>query len=199
VSRRKLRPDELELWQKVARTADRLHPHPHPPRPARASNVLTPARSDTPPEPQPIASFVIGQASRGKDPAHDVLPGLPERIASAPVHMDKKAWKKLNRGKLMPEGRIDLHGMSRDQARPALTAFVTGAHASGRRLVLVITGKGKHLEDSGPIPVRPGVLRHAVPQWLALPPLAQLVLQVAPAHARHGGSGAYYVYLRRPR
>ncbi|MCZ4263335.1 Smr/MutS family protein, partial [Limimaricola sp. G21655-S1] len=41
--------------------------------------------------------------------------------------------------------------------------------------------------------------RHQVPQWLALQPLAQAVLQVTPAHISHGGEGAYYVYLRRIR
>jgi DNA-nicking Smr family endonuclease len=41
------------------------------------------------------------------------------------------------------------------------------------------------------------VLRHQVPQWLRLPPLGNVVMQVTPAHIRHGGHGAYYVYLRR--
>ncbi|MFG6543173.1 Smr/MutS family protein, partial [Sulfitobacter sp. M22298] len=53
--------------------------------------------------------------------------------------------------------------------------------------------------DGGPIPVRDGVLRHQVPQWLSMPPLSSLVLQVAQAHVSHGGGGAYYVYLRRNR
>ena len=69
----------------------------------------------------------------------------------------------------------------------------------GRRLVLVITGKGKDRDDGGPIPTRHGILRHQVPQWLALPPLSQAILQVTPAHLKHGGHGAYYVYLRRNR
>jgi DNA-nicking Smr family endonuclease len=43
------------------------------------------------------------------------------------------------------------------------------------------------------------VLRHQVTQWLTTPPLAQLVLQISEAHLRHGGGGAYYVYLRRQR
>jgi DNA-nicking Smr family endonuclease len=42
-----------------------------------------------------------------------------------------------------------------------------------------------------------GVLRHQVPLWLRQPPLGQAVLQVSEAHLKHGGSGAYYVYLRR--
>ncbi|MDY6859138.1 MAG: Smr/MutS family protein [Pseudomonadota bacterium] len=105
----------------------------------------------------------------------------------------------MKRGKLSPEARIDLHGMTVAQAHPALTSFILRAHADGKRLVLVITGKGKRAEDDGPIPVRRGVLKHQVPHWLTSPPLGSAVLQITPAHAKHGGTGAYYVYLKRQR
>ena len=113
--------------------------------------------------------------------------------------MDSKAFTRLKRGKLSPEGRIDLHGMTLDRAHPALTRFILNAHKNGKRLVLVITGKGKMRDEGGPIPVRHGVLRHQVPQWLSMAPLASAVLQVSQAHISHGGGGAYYVYLRRHR
>jgi DNA-nicking Smr family endonuclease len=63
----------------------------------------------------------------------------------------------------------------------------------------VITGKGRDEPDEpGPIPTRRrGVLRQAVPRWLAEPPLADLVLGVGPAGPGHGGNGALYVLLRR--
>ncbi|WP_397541631.1 Smr/MutS family protein [Roseovarius salis] len=195
MSRRKLRPDELELWHKVARTTERLHPD----TPRREFPIEK--RQDTPTDREhvPVRKFEIGETSNQTAKPHDVLPGLSERLAGAPVRMDKKAHGRLKRGKLMPEGRIDLHGMTLDQAHPTLTAFLMKSHARGRRLVLVITGKGKRSADDGPIPERPGALRHAVPRWLQSPPLAQIVLQITEAHARHGGGGAYYVYLRRKR
>ena len=116
-----------------------------------------------------------------------------------PVTMDKRAHAKLKRGKLRPEARIDLHGMTVNRAHGVLTGFILRAHGQGKRLVLVITGKGKRADQHGPIPVRQGVLRHNVPHWLSIPPLSQTVMQVSEAHGRHGGGGAYYVYLRRPR
>jgi DNA-nicking Smr family endonuclease len=97
----------------------------------------------------------------------------------------------------VPEARIDLHGMTLAEAHPELIRFVLNAHADAMRLVLVITGKGKDRDDGGPIPRRMGALRHQVPQWLRLLPLGPVVQQVAEAHARHGGHGALYVYLRR--
>ncbi|MEO0358755.1 MAG: Smr/MutS family protein, partial [Pseudomonadota bacterium] len=72
-------------------------------------------------------------------------------------------------------------------------------HAQGVRCVLVITGKGRAKLDHGPIPERAGVLRRSLPMWLRQPPLAQAILDVTPAHQKHGGGGAFYVYLRRAR
>lgn len=113
--------------------------------------------------------------------------------------MDSGRFDKLRRGRLTPEARLDLHGMTLDRAHGALNAFIRSASADGLRLVLVITGKGRP-EAGGELGLqRPGALRHGVPHWLSMPPLAAHVLQVAPAHARHGGGGAFYVYLRRRR
>ena len=105
----------------------------------------------------------------------------------------------MKRGKSKPEARIDLHGMVVADAQAQLTRFILTAHSAGQRLVLVITGKGRRPSGDGPIPQRHGVLRHQVPQWLSTPPLSHAVLQVSEAHQRHGGSGAYYVYLARRR
>ncbi|MCG6901727.1 MAG: Smr/MutS family protein, partial [Rhodobacter sp.] len=63
----------------------------------------------------------------------------------------------------------------------------------------VITGKGRDKDQDGPIPVRRGVLKHQVPHWLTTPPLNLMVLQISEAHLKHGGTGAYYVYLKRRR
>lgn len=198
MSRRKLRPDELELWRQVAKTADRLHPE-RPPRQPEIPFTSKEIRPEKALPKAPVERFEIGQKAKDAGSGHRTYPTTPEEVAAAPVSMDKKAYGRLKRGKLKPEARIDLHGMTLAQARPALTGFIMRAHSEGQRLVLVITGKGKRAEDDGPIPVRPGVLRHNVPHWLQSPPLAQLVLQVSPAHLKHGGEGAYYVYLRRSR
>jgi len=200
--RRRLKPDELDLWRQVARTAEPMHPAQPRPKapPSKSASQTAPERAE--PEraaPAPVQHFKMGQKSVRSAPAHDVLPGLADRLRSQPVAMDQKAYGKLRRGKLAPEARIDLHGMTADRAHGALTGFILRTHGQGKRLVLVITGKGRRSDDGGPIPVRHGVLRHNVPHWLSIPPMAGLVLQVTNAHNRHGGGGAYYVYLRRPR
>jgi DNA-nicking Smr family endonuclease len=111
--------------------------------------------------------------------------------------MDAKLHTRMTRGRLAPEARLDLHGMTLAEAHPELVRFVLGAQAQGLRLVLIITGKGKPPPDHDPLPRRTGLLRHQVPVWLRQPPLGPAVQQVAEAHLRHGGAGALYVYLRR--
>ncbi|MEX0348318.1 MAG: Smr/MutS family protein [Paracoccaceae bacterium] len=195
MKRRKLRQDEIDLWKKVVEQTDRLHPQQADP--VRAPVIPKPKPSKTP-LPR-IEAFDIGQSAKQKPQRPNFKPAVTDRLAALPLQMDQKAFAKMKRGRIKPEGRLDLHGMRIDTAHPALVRFILSAQNSGKRLVLVITGKGKDRDEPGPIPTPRGVLRNQVPQWLSLPPLAQAVLQVTPAHVSHGGDGAYYVYLRRSR
>jgi len=192
---RHLSAEERALWDRVAERATPLHPAQEAPAQPIGPNQ-TPKKQPAPRDPVP--EFRVGQKA-ATTRSHDIMRPLVDRLVAAPVNMDSKSFGKLKRGKLKPEARIDLHGMTLAQAHPELVAFILGSQSLGRRLVLVITGKGKDRDDGGPIPTRHGVLRHQVPQWLALPPLSQAILQVIPAHLKHGGHGAYYVYLRRRR
>lgn len=197
MTRRKLSPEEEALWRKVTEKTDAL----------RARDTFDPdafAPQPKPPAAKPQPDFgklnqKFPQKPEPRKTSYDLMPSLPDRLQAAPMQMDRKAFGRMTRGKLKPEGRIDLHGMTLDRAHGVLTTFILSAHKSGKRLVLVITGKGKNRDEGGPIPVRHGVLRHQVPQWLAAPPLSAVVMQVSQAHVSHGGGGAYYVYLRRKR
>lgn len=200
---RRPRPDELDLWSQVARSTRRLDPKSRnadvfqkaPAKPARSEP--RPATTAEPPASHP--SFRIGEAAKGRANGTAMPASTSDRLAREPVRMDSKAFTKLKRGKMKPDARIDLHGMTLDQAHPALVRFILSAQSRGHRLVLVITGKGAGPDPHDPAPQRRGVLKSQVPQWLRLPPIGQVVLQISEAHLRHGGSGAYYVYLRKLR
>lgn len=193
---RNLRPEEVDLWKKVVEKAAPLHPERPVPseKPALLLQNTRPA-----PHYPPTPRFRVGETAAPRPPRHELAPSIADQVASQPLAMDRKRFGKLKKGQLSPEARIDLHGMTIAQAHPVLTRFILEAAADGLRLVLVITGKGKSKPDAGPIPERLGVLRHQVPHWLHTPPLRQHVLQIAEAHTRHGGHGAYYVYLRKRR
>ena len=189
--RRTLTREERELWSRVADTV-------HAPR--QEETAPTPPEPLQPaPRPQalPHVPRSLRPTGRPARPAarFDAAPP-PGRESLA---MDRKTFERMMRGRVRPQARIDLHGMTAAHAHDALRGFMLRAHHEGLRLVLVITGKGRRGGEDAIIPERHGVLRHQVPQWLRLPPLASLVLQIAPAHRSHGGDGAYYVYLRRPR
>ena len=106
---------------------------------------------------------------------------------------------RLRKGQLEPEARIDLHGMTQGAAHRTLFAWLTTAHARGHRLVLVVTGKGnpKNNDNAPWMTSEHGVLKQMVPRWLNEPELAALIAHTRAAHAKHGGGGALYVYLRK--
>ncbi len=196
--RRTLKPEEEQLWHEVARTI-------RPTSETALARLRKPAPMAEPlvaplPDPKPqFAAFRLGEKVRPLRSAAHIAPSPAEALAQAPLKMDARKHAKMTRGKLDPEARIDLHGMTLAEAHPELIRFILNAQTAGLRLVLVITGKGKQGADHGPIPQRMGVLRHQVPQWLHVPPLGPAILQVTEAHLKHGGGGAYYVYLRRGR
>ena len=116
-------------------------------------------------------------------------PHLPEQPVfaerAAPV-IGGHAEAHLRRGRLEPEARLDLHGMTQEAAYRAAVRFLQRCHGDGMRLVLIITGKG-------------GVLRQQLPLWLGQRELEALVAGLSEAHVKHGGSGAFYVHLRSGR
>lgn len=196
MSRRKkgLSAEDRALWEKVAATTTPMDRQPRKIDPAPAPKPK--------PKPSPgpaLAPFRMGENSGAKSGPHHLAPSVSERVNDAPVRMHHGTHKKMVKGKITPEGRIDLHGLTLAAAHPRLTRFILDAHAQGKRLVLVITGKGRDRDEGGPIPIRRGVLRHQVPSWLMSPPLGAVVLDIRTAHLKHGGDGAYYVYLKRQR
>ena len=195
--RRRLRPEEEELWRKVADQTERLHAQ----KPLSPEDFVETPPIPAPREPARFTGAVGPRVLPRQEPATriDLAAPVADQVQGAAVNMDKTAFAQMKRGKLRPEAKLDLHGMTLDRAHPALTRFILSAQAQGKRLVLIVTGKGKDRDEGGPIPVRLGVLRHQVPQWLSVPPLSSAVLQVSAAHNRHGGGGAYYVYLRKRR
>lgn len=190
---RALTQDERQLWQKVAEKTEPLVVKLFSP-------IELPIMRDARlPAPVRLSQFQVGSAARSTLPTHVLTPDLDTQFASVSPNMDKKNFDRLKKGKLKIDGRIDLHGMTQSQAHPALLSYINTCDSDGKRLILVITGKGKKSEDQGVMPARRGVLKHLVPQWLQQANIAHKILQITQAQARHGGSGAYYVYLRRRR
>ena len=101
--------------------------------------------------------------------------------------IDNNTKRRLFRGEVPINRRLDLHGFTAARAQTRLENFIQQAAYDGCRCVLVITGKGA------------GVLQGHVPGWLKRPPLSPVVLALAEARPADGGAGAFYVLLRRSR
>lgn len=135
------------------------------------------------------------------------------KTLSAPPRLDAQTERKLRRGDIALEARLDLHGMTQREAHDALIRFVERQSARGKRRLLVITGKGSpptsfglrrdKAQDRAEALAEAGKgrspLRANLPRWCGVPPLAENILALRPAAPKHGGDGAWYVILRRAR
>jgi DNA-nicking Smr family endonuclease len=180
---KKLTREDRILWGKVARSVT--------PMPGRMAD-----EEET--EPQDFAGMleaptIAARPPKPPSPAPVLMPPYsPERQAPPrTAHgIDRTTRTKLAKGRIAIEGKVDLHDLTQSEAHALLLSFLHRAYADGRRHVLVVTGKGASLGSEG-------ILRRAVPGWLATPPFRMLVSAHEPAASRHGGSGALYVRLRR--
>jgi DNA-nicking Smr family endonuclease len=99
--------------------------------------------------------------------------------------------RKLRRGEFAVQGHVDLHGLTREEAKGAVEAFLRASRNGGKRCVLVVHGRGLHSKDQLP------VLKDALRTWLSTARFARHVLAFATARPADGGAGALYVLLRR--
>ena len=125
--------------------------------------------------------------SRKRD---DLEPSTPFTPRSKPygAPQNRQNERAVRRGRPQVSASFDLHGHTRESAFHVLPTFLSREQGKGTQCVIVITGKGKSGE---------GVLRRAFLNWLDLPEARAMVSGYAPAHAKHGGGGAWYVFLRR--
>ena len=196
--------DETALFENTMNGVMRTPRMPGPP-----SAPPTPIRTRSDPAPSPAKPTHDETVKANKLP-RPTVEATKRSLARPPAHpdrrgaasgIDRRTAQRLVRGQFCIEDRIDLHGMTQDEARRALGRFIKRAAADGMRCVLVITGKGSPRDDdNGFMQDREiGILRRSLPRWLALPGLRELVVAYHNAKPKDGGDGAFYVLLRRRR
>lgn len=146
-----------------------------------ASRVKT--RKALPPE---LAQDIVVERPRACAAPNPAAPALKRTSAAPPAN--RGGEKRARRGKLDIGGSLDLHGHTQDSGRVALVRFLRASARRGDRAVIVITGVGRGGE---------GVLKRALPAWLAESDVRPLISGFAQAHRSHGGAGAFYVFLKR--
>jgi DNA-nicking Smr family endonuclease len=176
-----LSSEERRLWRHVTARDKPLRP------------IADEIEADAAAKPEPKKAL----KSVALKPAQQIAPAPKPEKPKAPRAHDFGAEKRVRRGQVAVEARIDLHGFTQIAAESALETFLLGAQRAKKRAVLVITGRGS-LEPSWPYPQR-GVLRRRLPEWLDALARDGVVAGYASAHRAHGGDGAFYVFLKQRR
>jgi DNA-nicking Smr family endonuclease len=152
----------------------------------RSAAALPPVASDDERVMEELLRAVEGDAPFRFSESEEMLEGAVRSL-------DPRVLKKLRRGRLRIDARLDLHGYSAEDARVLLNRFIEAAIKEGRRVVLVVHGKGLHSKDRVP------VLKERMKRWLTRSGPARNVLAFTSALPTDGGLGAVYVLLRRRR
>jgi DNA-nicking Smr family endonuclease len=175
----KLNPEDRILWGKVARSTR--------PMPGRMEELLGFEEQFE----APVEEKDVPALNRAALPSPAVNSGADRKPSPHKHHpLEKPVKRKLSRGHLALEARVDLHGLIQSEAHGMLLDFLLRAHERGLRHVLVITGKGSSLGSEG-------ALKRAVPLWFAMPEFRFIISSYEPAGRQHGGEGALYVRLSR--
>lgn len=175
MSKRRLTDEEKKAWNRVRQSV----------RPLRSTSGSE-VRGETGGHPVVKPGASRPETVSRENPVKTGLKPAWNRNGSGP--QNRASEKKVRRGKVEVSASFDLHGHTQASAWSALPGFLVREQARGSRCVIVITGKGKLGE---------GVLRHNFLRWLEMPEARTLVSGYAQAHPRHGGAGAFYVFLKR--
>lgn len=176
--------DGKRAWARLTASANPLT--------GETRNRHLPTRAEKKPSP---AKTTPPLKTKSTPPAHS--PSEPRAPSTAPPvgrkptpqdDLQLRTRRRLSRGTIALDGKIDLHGRTLAEAEAALAGFVKRAQSQHQIWLLVVTGKGARGE---------GKLRRALPEWLDRGALAGRVVEYGPAAPNHGGGGAFYLRLRR--
>ena len=204
-----LSEEDRRIWNAVAATTEAMHKtQPSrlvPPEQPKGPEAPASEPGDEPRATRLARTVALPQSLR-PEPAKPRAPRVTMDLRSdvGPVGrpeagLDRRTAERLRRGVRTPDARIDLHGMTAERAHRVCLTFLGDAMAQGHRLVLVITGKGGRRDEDDAWGRGRGVLKDQLPGWLRASHLRHHIVGIYEASARHGGGGAYYVYLKRRR
>lgn len=190
---RRLNPEEASAWHKVMATV----------RPMRAVATSMPVRAVAAATAPPVAPAAPPRPGAPKvrtpaTPRATAAIAPPRREDGLAANTLDASWdKRLARGGVIPDSSLDLHGHTLASAHALLDQGLDRAIRRGDRVLLLVTGKPPRPESERPH--ARGAIRAAIADWLAMSRHGESIAAVRGAHPRHGGAGALYLVLRRPR
>ncbi|WP_411819249.1 Smr/MutS family protein [Hyphococcus formosus] len=190
--RRHLTGEEEALWRKVTKDVSAYRPQKQEEVPLVSSSQHRPTAS---------AKHQNSAYRPDQRPIQKKSGPTPNPMGAGDPRMDRLA----GRGRIAIDAVLDLHGHNQVTARMVLHNFIREGHARGAKCLLVITGKGgmvsgglvKHDAHDGFANKGRGVLRGRFQDWLSEDSVRRFISRSSSAHQRHGGDGAFYVFLKR--
>lgn len=168
-----LSPEEKKTWDNAIQGTKKLKKH----KPKTEKTLPSPSFHPKL-QPQPLFDAQLSAS-------------LPHLSPGNMAGVDGSITQQLRRGKYPVDRTLDLHGMTKDMAYQTIARVITTAYGQGQRCLLVVTGKGNILKGGA------GVIRESLPSWINTEALRPLVLAYCHAAPHHGGTGAFYLLLRR--
>ena len=127
---------------------------------------------------------------------------------------DKQAWKdflssdeklpnkdlKKNKIKALKTKHIDLHGFSLNEANKTIEKFICNSYDNSVSKIIVVTGKGLHsnVEKDPYVSKDLSILKHSVPEFIKKNhELMKKINEIKNAEIEDGGSGAFYIFLKK--
>ena len=189
--------EDRSIWEKVTKTFDKHLPETEDRKSSKnknagEQNLLSP-------------SYVVKSDKHNLNSNKNRVDILSTRIQKNHSQfypgLDRKRHDLLKKGKLSPEKSIDLHGLSAKRAEEVVLTFLFQSYSQGIRLVLVITGKGRNSIQMGSNLVHEtrdiGIIKKSLIMWIKNSNIMPVILHIMPAHSKHGGGGAFYIYLKK--
>ena len=127
---------------------------------------------------------------------------------------DKKTWDEfLSKDQKLPDKdnfqadikskktrSLDLHGKTLDEANRIIENFIKKSYEDKVHKLIIVTGKGLHSNNEKDPYVSKdlGILKHSIPNFLNNnSELMELILNISEASINDGGSGAFYIFLKK--
>ncbi len=107
---------------------------------------------------------------------------------------------KFNKKKIFETRSIDLHGYTLDAANKTIEDFINKAFLENVNKIIVVTGKGIHSDNEKDpyVSKELGILKYSVPEFISNnTSLMSMINEITDAKIEDGGSGAFYIFLKR--
>ena len=115
-----------------------------------------------------------------------------EKLPNKDLKLNKKKGNKIK--------NIDLHGYTIEDANKAISNFIGNSYENGVSKIIVVTGKGLHSNiDKNPYVSKDlSILKYSVPEFIVNNvDLMKKIIEIKDANIQDGGSGAFYIFLKK--